>query len=226
MRLVQAVLLLVVSASPAFAQREPEIVIPGKPGVPVYINGVDASWAVVEGEFGLDRPGATAPVVVYSPLTVSVPYVAPRYFPRDGKHPGYGRFEIIPPPNRPLPPHPPSFFRSWSSESAPNPVTEYAPSDASPTYIAPYQNCRSSNGNGRGRGNRAWSGDNGKNPGNRESSNGNGNGSGNCYSSSGNRNSSNNNGRGPGNGKGPGDRQWSNDSGKNLESAGRGRNGK
>ena len=70
MRLVQAVLLLAVTASPAFAQREPEIVIPGKAGVPVYINGVDASWGVVIGEFGLDRPGLMAPTVIYRPLVV------------------------------------------------------------------------------------------------------------------------------------------------------------
>ena len=44
MRLVRAILLLAVTASPASAQRGPEIVIPGKPGVPVYINGIDASW--------------------------------------------------------------------------------------------------------------------------------------------------------------------------------------
>ena len=44
------------AASPALAQRAPEIVIPGKPGIPVYINGIDASWGVVEGDFGLDRP--------------------------------------------------------------------------------------------------------------------------------------------------------------------------
>ena len=52
-------------ASPAFAQRGPEIVIPGKPGVPVYINGVDASWSVVEGEFGLDRPGQVTPTISF-----------------------------------------------------------------------------------------------------------------------------------------------------------------
>ena len=57
MRLARAILFLVVFTSPAFAQREPVIVIPGRPDVPIYINGVDASWAVVEGEFGLDRPG-------------------------------------------------------------------------------------------------------------------------------------------------------------------------
>ena len=66
MRLVHAIVLLAVTASPAFAQGVPEIVIPGKRGVPVYINGIDASWGIVEGEFGLDRPGAMTPSVVIS----------------------------------------------------------------------------------------------------------------------------------------------------------------
>jgi hypothetical protein len=48
-------------ASPAFVQREPQIIIPGEPGAAVYINGVDASLEVVEGEFGLDRPGRDLP---------------------------------------------------------------------------------------------------------------------------------------------------------------------
>jgi hypothetical protein len=137
MRFAAAVLLLGVCTSPAFAQREPVIVIPGKPGVPVYINGVDASWAVVEGEFGLDRPGVMTPTVIYRPLTVAVPYAVPGYFPSDDKHPGYGRLEIVPPPNRPLPPRAPSFSRGWSSQSAPGPATAYAPYPAPPVVLAP-----------------------------------------------------------------------------------------
>ena len=125
MRLVQAVLLLAVTASPAFAQREPEIVIPGKPGVPVYINGIDASWGVVEGEFGLDRPGLVTPTVIYRPLVASLPSNVPSYHPKTGRRPGYGRLEIVPPPDRPVPPPAPTFYRSWSSGSAPGPVTDY-----------------------------------------------------------------------------------------------------
>ena len=128
MRLIGAVLLFAVMASPAFAQREPEIVVPGKPGVPVYINGIDASWGVVEGEFGLDRPGLMAPTVIYRPLVVTAyPANVPDYYPREGRQPGYGRFEIVPPPNRPLPPPAPTFYRSWSSGSASGPVTDYTP---------------------------------------------------------------------------------------------------
>src|SRR5580692_12340390 len=101
MRFVYVALLLAVTTSPALAQREPQIVIPGRPDVPVMINGVNASWGIVEGEFGLDRPGAVAPTVIYRPLLVSVPYSVPGYFPRSGRKPGYGRLEVIPPPGAP-----------------------------------------------------------------------------------------------------------------------------
>jgi hypothetical protein len=137
MRFLAVMAILAVTASLAFAQREPEIVIPGRPDVPVIINGVDASWGIVEGEFGLDRPGAMAPVVVYRPLQVTVPYSVPGYFPRDGRKPGYGRLEIVPPPGAPKPPPAPSYFRSWSSQSAPGPVTDYAPYPTPPIVYSP-----------------------------------------------------------------------------------------
>jgi hypothetical protein len=130
-------LLLAVTASPAFAQREPVIVVPGRPDVPVIINGIDASWGMVEGEFGLDRPGAMAPIVIYRPLQVAVPYAVPGYYPRDNRKPGYGRLEIVPPPGAPKPPPAPTYYRSWSSQSAPGPVTDYAPYPTPPIVYAP-----------------------------------------------------------------------------------------
>ena len=137
MRFVHVSLLLVVMTSPAFAQREPVIVVPGKPGVPVFINGVDASWAVVEGEFGLDRPGAVTPTVIYRPLVAAFPYAVPAYYPRSGRRPGYGRYEIIPPANRRLPPPAPTYYRSWSSESEPGPVTQSPQYDTPPVVVSP-----------------------------------------------------------------------------------------
>ncbi len=139
MRAVHAVLLLAVSASPTLAQRAPVIVVPGKPGVPVLMNGVDVSWAVIEGEFGLDRPGEMTPTVIYRPWIV--PYYAtgsyePGYFPTTGQHPGYGRFEVIPPPDRPLLHPAPSYHRSWSSQSAPGAVTEYPPFNTPPVVVS------------------------------------------------------------------------------------------
>jgi hypothetical protein len=137
MRVIHAALALAVSASPALAQREPVIVIPGKPGVPVYINGIDASWGVVEGEFGLDRPGVVAPTVTYRPLVISVPYRVPGYYPATGRRPGYGRLEIVPPANRALPPPAPTYYRNWSIESAPGLFTEYPPFDPPPVIVSP-----------------------------------------------------------------------------------------
>ena len=103
MRLVFVALLLAVTASPALARRKPEIVIPGKPGVPVIINGTDAFYGIVEGEFGLDQPGLVAPAVVYRPLLTAYP-TGPRTI-------------SVPPPDRPLPPPEPTYYRSWSSSS-------------------------------------------------------------------------------------------------------------
>ena len=133
MRIVQAALLLVIGASPALASGlGPVIVVPGRPDVPVLMNGVDASWGVIEGELGLARPGILAPTVIYRPWLVAVPSYqppahGPRYFPTTGKEPGYGRLEIEPAPDRPLPPPAPSYRKGWSSQSAPGPVTDYGP---------------------------------------------------------------------------------------------------
>ncbi len=138
MRFLYAALLLAVSCCSALAQREPEIVIPGKPGVPVYINGIDASWGIVEGEFGLDRPNQVNPTVVYRPYLAALPYEVPSYFPAEGRRPGYGRLEIAPPPNRRLPAPGPKYHRFWSSESAPGPVTQYPAGP--PVIVAPTLN--------------------------------------------------------------------------------------
>jgi hypothetical protein len=105
---------------PAHAGDEgPVIVIPSRPGIPVVINGVDASYAVVEGDWGLARPGAVA-VTVYggSPL-----YPNPVYSRRNSYHPKYGhapprgRMEVEPPADRALPDPAESFSRSWSTSS-------------------------------------------------------------------------------------------------------------
>jgi hypothetical protein len=150
MRISHAALLLAVSASPALAQRAPVIVMPGRPDVPVllsgvlpvYMNGVDASWSVIEGEFGLDRPGEMTPTVIYQLPPRLIPYsrgvaYEPGYFPHSGERPGYGRLEVLPGPNRPRPPAAPSFRQGWSSQSAPTPVTVYPPFTTPPIVVAP-----------------------------------------------------------------------------------------
>ncbi len=145
MRLLHTALWLGVSISPALAQRAPVIVVPGRPDVPVFINGVDVSWSVIEGEFGLDRPNEVNPTLIYRPYAVvtTVPppsyvphYSEPGYFPSTGHRPGYGRLEVTPPPNRPPPRPAATYFRNWSSESAPGPATEYAPFTEMPAYVS------------------------------------------------------------------------------------------
>lgn len=118
---------LALAAPCAHADHAPNYVVPGRPDVPVIINFFDASWGVVEGEWGLYRPGAVSPTVI------PAPYVTPRtvakpYYPSLGGPAYKGRLEIEPPADRQLPAPAPSYHRSWTSESQNLPATEYAPS--------------------------------------------------------------------------------------------------
>jgi hypothetical protein len=122
----------------AHAADAPVIVIPGKPGVPVIINGYDASYSVVEGDWGLDRPGHVQPRIISGPLLLPAPPGYNRgYFPAVGRRPGYGRREIEPPPGRRLPPPAPSYYRSWQSQSDPLPATLDPPANPPPVIVAP-----------------------------------------------------------------------------------------
>jgi hypothetical protein len=122
--------------APARADHEPAFVVPGRSDVPVPINGYNAAWGVVEGDWGLYRPGAVPIVVIPSPYPQSLPPPARRYFPSLGAAPHSGRYEIEPGPNRRLPPPAQDFHRSWSTSSDMNaPVTDYAPSP--PMVISP-----------------------------------------------------------------------------------------
>jgi hypothetical protein len=111
---------------PARADNGPVIVIPSRPGVPVIIHGYDASYAVVEGDWGLARPGHGAVTVIGGhPLRPNHVY-SPRnsYHPRYGRAPARGRNEVEPPPDQPLPDPPESFSRSWSTSSEFLPVAD------------------------------------------------------------------------------------------------------
>jgi hypothetical protein len=125
--------------APTQAYDAPAIVIPGKRGVPVIIDGYDAPYCVVEGDWGLARPGHVAPTIIACPLLYSRPQRAAvrRYFPGDGGKPGYGRKEIEPAANRRLPPPAPSFNREWQSGSDPLPATIDPPPESPPLFIAP-----------------------------------------------------------------------------------------
>jgi hypothetical protein len=113
------------SSVPARADGSPVFVVPGKPGVPVIVNplGFDASYTVVEGDFGLSRPGQVNPMIVGGPLIRPEPLRYGAYFPHSGRLPGYGRYEIEPPPNRRLPRPAQTYRRSWSAGSDPIPAT-------------------------------------------------------------------------------------------------------
>ncbi len=113
----------------------PVIVIPGRPDVPVIINGRDVSWSVVEGDWGLARPGYIDPQVIYRlgpPLPIQ-PIVG-GYFPKSGRAPRLDRDEH----DTPRPPQrPQSYRRSWGIESQPTPVTIPPPYETPPVVVAP-----------------------------------------------------------------------------------------
>ena len=112
--------------APARADSGPVIVIPSRPGIPVIINGRDASYAVVEGDWGLSRPGAVPVIVIGgSPVLPNEVYRRRNsYIPKYGRAPERGRYEVEPPADRPLPEPAESFSREWSTSSdAAAPVT-------------------------------------------------------------------------------------------------------
>jgi hypothetical protein len=118
MRAGLALAILIGTALPASAADGFDIVIPGRAGVPVIINGVDASYAVVEGDWGLGK-GLHVQPTVYGGRPVDPEPQVGHYYPSLGHTPGYGRLEIEPPPGRVLPKPPEIFYQSWSSQSGP-----------------------------------------------------------------------------------------------------------
>ncbi len=118
MRAILALAILIGTAAAAAADTGPLIVIPGRAGVSVMINGRDASYAVVEGEWGLAKHFKNADRVYGGWDRYIGPEVG-HYYPSAGRTPGYGRLEIQPPANRALPQPAESYHRSWSAQSAP-----------------------------------------------------------------------------------------------------------
>lgn len=110
------------------------VAVPGRPGVPTMYFGRDISWAVVEGERGLDRPGSEVTIVPTFRSRYWVPPAA-GYYPSTGKAPRSGRLEVEPPPNRPMPPQAESYQRQWGVESAHTPVTVPAPYETPPVMM-------------------------------------------------------------------------------------------
>ncbi len=128
------------------ADSGPIIVLPGRHGLPVIINGVDVTGAVLEGDWGLYSPHMVGPTVVippwagrpiYQPPYYRGRYVPEGYYPSFGHEPAYGRREIEPPADRTLPPSAPSFHRSWSSQSDPLPANLEPPVQSPPLIVSP-----------------------------------------------------------------------------------------
>jgi hypothetical protein len=109
----------------------PVIAIPGRLGVPVIINGVDASYSVVEGDWGLDKGVHYQPTVYGGRPVEPMPPVG-HYFPSAGHMPGYGRLEIE---GADKPKPAPSFHQSWTSESRPQ--LPEIPANPPPVIMAP-----------------------------------------------------------------------------------------
>jgi hypothetical protein len=134
---------VVLGGAPApAADSGPVIVVPGRPGVPVIINGVDVTGAVIEGDFGLYRPHMVDPRIIAAPAwtagrTYPAGYVQGSYYPAFGHQPGYGRHEIEPPADWSLPTPAKSFRRSWSSHSDPLPADVEPPLPSPPLIVSP-----------------------------------------------------------------------------------------
>jgi hypothetical protein len=134
-------------ASALAADSGPVIVLPGRHGLPVIINGVDVTGAVLEGDWGLYSPQMVGPTIISLPAWIpgrTYPgiyyrgrYVQGSYYPAFGHEPGYGRHEIEPPADRSLPPPAQSFHRSWSSQSAPLPASLDPPVVSPPLIVSP-----------------------------------------------------------------------------------------
>jgi hypothetical protein len=136
MRAGLALAILIGTTWTAFAGGGFDIVIPGRPGVPIIINGIDASYAVVEGEWGLGRGEQVQPTIYGGRYVDPGPRVG-HYYPSAGRVPGYGRLEIEPPANRKLPPRAESYHQSWSAQSALLPAQIDPPNYPPPVIYAP-----------------------------------------------------------------------------------------
>lgn len=132
--------LLMGGAEVALADHQPVLVVPGRPGVPVMIDGYDATGAVVYGDVGLYRPGHVYPAI-QGPALIGHTYGPGRYFPSAGRPPRLGRSESALP-RRGGSPADRDYSRFWSTRSEPRPVTEYPPIDPPDVILAPRERPR------------------------------------------------------------------------------------
>ena len=135
MRFATALLILLGTTSASLAEGF-DLVIPMRPGVPVIINGVDASYAVVEGDFGLGKGVHRQPTIYGGHYVDSAPYVG-HYYPSLGSQPGYGRMEIEPPADRKLPAPAESYHEFWGAQSMKQPPQPDVPANPPAVILAP-----------------------------------------------------------------------------------------
>jgi len=121
--------------APAHADHRPVIAVPGNAQVPVIMDGVDATDAVIIGDWGLYAPGRIAPKIIAPAPVLQPPPGA--WYPATGHRPRYGRQEVEPIRHRRSPTGPQDFNRSWTSESGRGPVTEYPPFEPPPVTVEP-----------------------------------------------------------------------------------------
>lgn len=128
--------ILLGSASTSLASEGFDLVVPMRPGVPIIINGIDVSYAVVEGNYGLGQGAPRQPTIYGGRLVDPEPYVG-HYYPSLGVKPGYGRMEIEPPTERKLPKPAESYHREWGAQSAMQPPQPAVPMDPPQVILAP-----------------------------------------------------------------------------------------
>jgi hypothetical protein len=138
MRVATALVILIGTASASLASEGFDIAIPVRPGVPVIVNGVDVSYAVVEGTFGLGHGYQMQPTTYGGRYAEPEPYVG-HYYPSLGVKPGYGRMEIEPPADRKLPKPAESYHNSWSAKSMMQPPQPEVPMNPPEVILAPPQ---------------------------------------------------------------------------------------
>jgi hypothetical protein len=135
MRLYLALAVLAATSSSALAEGF-EVVVPNRPGVPIVVNGLDVSYAVLEGDYGLGK-GVNNQPTIYGGRPVPPEPPVGHYYPSLGLKPAYGRLEIEPPANRKLPQPAESYHDSWHAQSAPTPATSPMMQPDVPFYPPP-----------------------------------------------------------------------------------------
>ncbi len=135
MRGLLALTVLISTPLSAWADSGPVIVVPSRPDVPITINGRNAAYAVVEGDWGLAKGIHVEPAIYPRPGYDYVAQPVGRYFPIAGHATGYGRREVDTPP-RQLP-RSESFNRAWSAESNPVAPADIVPANPPPVIVAP-----------------------------------------------------------------------------------------